>query len=86
MHIETGRHCKPKTPIEKRTFCKYGSVQDEIHFFVDCLLYDEPRVKYKLIETHGNKDFTTKFVEIFNNGGKTHIIAKFLIYLQLYKI
>ena len=79
LHIETSRHCKPKAPIEKRTCCKCGSVADEIHFFVDCLLYDEPRVKYKLIETHSNNDSTTTFVEVFINDGKTHMIAKFLI-------
>ena len=46
----------------RATCCKCGSVEYEIHFFVDSLLYDEPRVKYKLIETHGNKDSTTQFV------------------------
>ena len=35
------------------------------------------RVKYKLIETHGNKDSTTKFVEVLNNDVKTHIIIIF---------
>ena len=39
--------------------------------------YDEPRVKYKLMETHGNKDSITKFVQVFIYGGKTHMIAKF---------
>ena len=43
LRIETGRHCKPKTPIEKRTCCKCGSVEDEIHFLltVYCVMNQE---------------------------------------------
>ena len=50
-YIETGRHCKPKMPIEKRTCYKIAQLKMKYIFFVDCLLYDEQRVKYKLIET-----------------------------------
>ena len=64
LHIETGRHCKPKTPIDKKTCCNCNKVEDEVHFLVDCLLYDEPRVKYKFIAPHGYHDSTAKFVEI----------------------
>ena len=78
LHMETGRHCKPKTPIDKRTCCNCNEVEDKVHFLVDCLLYDEPRVKYKLIAPHGYHDSTAKFVEILKNDEKSHNLTTFL--------
>ena len=44
------------------------------------ILYDEQRVEYKLLETHGrpNNNSIATFVEVFKNDGKTHMIATFV--------
>ena len=51
LHIETGRYTRPtKTPISERKclHCSDGTVEDEMHFILDCSLYVEER--HKLIE------------------------------------
>ena len=42
--------------------------------------YDEQRVEYKLLETHGrpNNNSIATFVQVFKNDGKTHMIATFV--------
>ena len=48
LQIETGRFCKIKTPRNER-FCQYckalniSTVEDEIHFFLTCPLYNDER-------------------------------------------
>ena len=43
MNIERGRHTRPKTPVEQRLclFCK--SLENEIHFVIDCASYKTER-------------------------------------------
>ena len=45
LEIETGRHTKPVTPYVNRKckLCNTNSVEDEIHFLIDCPMYDDIR-------------------------------------------
>ena len=38
LHIELGRRCRPKKPLEERvcTLCNSGKIEDEIHFLTEC--------------------------------------------------
>ena len=42
LEIETGRHRRPKVPVEERTckICESNSVEDEQHFLIECLAPD----------------------------------------------
>ena len=46
LKIETGRHTKPKTPLEKRicTFCNFNSIESEEHLLLHCPFYQEERI------------------------------------------
>ena len=48
LHIETGRHTTPKTPITERICmnCDTGQVEDEKHFLLLCPKYNELRVNH----------------------------------------
>ena len=48
LHIETGRHCRPKLPREERLclICNKGNIEDEIHFLFLCPKYTEERVYF----------------------------------------
>ena len=45
LEIESGRHKRPKTPVENRlcTVCDLNIVEDEVHFLLECPLYNKPR-------------------------------------------
>jgi hypothetical protein len=45
LHVETGRHCRPKVPAERRLcmICNNGSVEDEKHFIEVCTAYSDLR-------------------------------------------
>jgi hypothetical protein len=45
LHVETGRHCRPKTPLEQRLclICNDGNVEDEMHFIEVCSVYNDLR-------------------------------------------
>ena len=44
LNIEKGRHTIPKTPKERR-FCPFcpNKVEDEVHFLLECPIYESPR-------------------------------------------
>ena len=53
LHIERGRHTKPKTPIEKRTCHLCNVLEDEIHFITECMLYEcERRFLYQKVNSY----------------------------------
>lgn len=45
LHIETGRHCKPKKPVDLRLchLCDLEAVENEKHFLLDCPFYESER-------------------------------------------
>ena len=51
--IETGRHRRPKVPIEERTckICQSNSVEDEQHFLIECLVADIVQLRNQLTAT-----------------------------------
>ncbi len=48
LAIETGRYCKPKTPVNERTCikCNCDLVENELHFLTKCNFYNGLRDKY----------------------------------------
>jgi hypothetical protein len=57
LHIETGRFCKPKTPVQDRicNYCKSSEIEDELHFTIKCTLYDKERQNlYKELNSFTN--------------------------------
>ena len=45
LEIENGRHCKPKIPVDQRLCkcCTSQSIEDEVHFLIQCELYADLR-------------------------------------------
>ena len=45
LHIESGRHCNPRKPIEERLckICNNQEIEDEIHFLLNCFFYCDLR-------------------------------------------
>ncbi len=56
LAIETGRYSKPKKPLEERlcTLCHLNAIESEVHFLIDCPLYDDLRTI--LVTTFKNND------------------------------
>ena len=48
LHIETGRHTIPKTPVHLRicSFCHSNEIENEPHFLFSCTWYDSIRLKF----------------------------------------
>ena len=48
LHIEKGRHCRPKIPREDRVcnFCPLNETEDEMHFLFYCPHYDDLRKRF----------------------------------------
>ena len=46
LAIETGRHSRPITPLDQRLckLCNMNTVESELHFLVQCPLYEDQRV------------------------------------------
>ena len=84
LHIETGRHKRPKkTPVENRycTYCTGKNIEDEMHFVCDCELYKNIRTKFfeKISDIMCNfSDLTPeqKFVMILSCYGGDFEICK----------
>ena len=54
LHIETGRHTIPYTPIENRlcSFCDLNSVDDEMHMLLKCTFHNNERENLMLFVQH----------------------------------
>ena len=57
--IESGRHCKPPTPVNDRlcTLCQLQAIEDEIHFLIDCNFYQNLRFPLMQLATNINPYF-----------------------------
>ena len=81
LNIEKGRHTTPKTPKDQR-FCPFcpKMVEDEMHFLLECPVYQTPRVEMTETIMKENPLFepkppNEKFIELMSPEN-THIVAK----------
>ena len=84
LHVETGRFARPKLPVEQRT-CYHciDSVEDELHFLIDCPFYDDMRRKMFHKAQICNRDFilydsTAKMIFLLNHVNMQPILASTL--------
>ena len=73
LKIETGRHTKPKTPLEKRTctLCNFNAIESEEHLLLHCPLYQEERIYlFSKIISHG--------VHIENNSNPNSVLISLM--------
>ena len=85
LEIEKGRHTNPKTPIEKR-ICKSCLVlEDELHFLINCTLYNECRIELFRNISDNYPSFTgwsdeEKFIFLlsYNDSQVLTLTAKFI--------
>ena len=82
LHIETGRYARPKLPVEQRTcFHCVETVEDELHFLIDCPFYDDIRRKMFHKAQLCNRDFVlydsiAKMIFLLNNPNmQTHLAS-----------
>ena len=93
LEIETGRHRRPKVPIEERTckICRSNSVEDEQHFLIECLVADMVQLRNQLtataityISNYNTLNNQDKFNEILTNR-EPDIITAISRYLTMTK-
>ena len=85
LRIETGRHSKPKIPIQDRKCIKCNILEDELHFLVDCEIYSEIRDKLEITKPSQTESLT-HFINLISYTDDNNIniishysvIAKFL--------
>ena len=81
LHIETGRFANPKIPVEQRTcFHCPQSVENELHFLIECPFYDNLRRKMLHKAQFCNTDFvaystTEKLFFLMNHINMQPIVA-----------
>ena len=81
LNIEKLRYTNPKTPKENR-FCPFCSktVEDEVHFLLDCPIYRIPRKEMidnltKKSKTFGEDGRESQFTELLGHEN-IHIVSK----------
>ena len=69
LRIETGRHSRPRLPVEQRLCqrCNLQSVEDEIHFMIVCPYYEDLRIKHCIPTYFTNNE--CGFIEIMCEDG-----------------
>ena len=72
LHIEKGRHTRPKTPIDQRLCHSCNVIEDEIHFITQCPLFQSERnalyEKVRFIDPHFvNLSHSDKFIYLFRS-------------------
>ncbi|CAC5389157.1 unnamed protein product [Mytilus coruscus] len=74
LAVETGRHTKPKIPLNERSciYCTENCVEDEKHFLLGCdfyadLRYDLMKKSGDICETFNDLDLQDKFVFLMSN-------------------
>ena len=91
LHIETGRHQKPKIPKQLRTCkCDNTSIEDEIHVLLQCPFYSDKRTEFfNCIIESGKIDMNllnnvsdhSRFITIMSNRDSEilYMLSKFLL-------
>ena len=61
LAVETGRYTKPKTPHAERLckLCDSATVEDELHFLIDCDFYSDIRYELFHFATNAYNEFTS---------------------------
>ena len=68
LHIETGRHTNPKTPLDNRicTLCHLNEIENETHFLLVCPKYNS--LRWQLFSNiHIPENITDKFVYLMTS-------------------
>ena len=78
LHVETGRHRRPKTPLQLRTCRCCNLLEDETHFLMGCSLYDNIRSKYTSLFQTPSSPSRSSFINIMNNTENVHDLSNFL--------
>lgn len=86
LAIETGRYSKPITPAEER-FCKSckSKVEDELHFLLDCPIYNKLRDKFFTLfnkNLNGTNDTPLKIASSLLNPTTIQDTKNICLYLQ----
>lgn len=86
LAIETGRYSKPITPAEER-FCKSckSKVEDELHFLLDCPIYNKLRDKFFTLfnkNLNGMNDTPLKIASSLLNPTTIQDTKNICLYLQ----
>ena len=71
LEIERGRYTKPKTDISERLCPLCNSVEDEIHFLVNCKLYEAERLH-----------FFSKLMTKIRNFSELDDVEKFILFMS----
>ncbi len=86
LAIERGRYTRPPTPVEERvcTTCPNRPVEDEYHFLMTCINYDEERLKMqqevtKMCPNFINLSNRDKFIYLLTAGTEVaRPVARFI--------
>ena len=73
LEIERGRYTKPKTEISNRLCPVCKVVKDEVHFLIDCKLYNQERAQLFYVVSEKIPQFGTfnsleKMISLMNNS------------------
>ena len=63
LRLETGRYCSEKREERLCVFCNSQTLEDEVHFVLDCSLYDDIRNKY-LADVSVLENFTNNYEKL----------------------
>ena len=90
LYIESGRHSKPKTPLEQRicSLCDHDEIEDEKHFLMHCSFYNSEREElFRYISeftSFSSLDENAKFVYLISyNNGDMEICRLVMNYVQV---
>ena len=85
LHVETGRWCRPSKPLDQRLcmFCNQNTIENEVHFLIECDLYNDLRNEIFNKYRECNRDFTDlnphdQFNFIMNFTPNLYSLAKLL--------
>ena len=82
LQIERGRYTRPPTPVEARicVFCKDKKVEDELHFLMNCNLYEKERTDFfKMmcikVPNFNNLNVNEKFVYLLTSANDVALLT-----------
>ena len=78
LKVETGRHCKPKIPLEQRIcrLCKENVIEDETHFLMCCPAYSQ--LRETLITIRNQDGLINDFISVVSCDKTCFYLGKLL--------